>query len=250
VSTAQLRSELLKLRTTRTSPGLLLWMAGVVAFVVLLHVFTLDVDVLADREGQLKVVGWGTSVGALFASLLGAMSFTGEVRNGTIRPTFLATPERSRVVAGKVGATALVGIAFGLLAEALALGIGSAGLATRSIHVELSAGDYAQLLAGGAVAAALWATIGVGVGAVVRNQVGALIGLCVWLLLVETTLIGNVPSEGKFAPGASAGALAGAIQTQSARSLLAPGLGALLLAGYAVAAVVVGSLVTARRDVN
>jgi len=55
----------------------------------------------------------------------------------------------------------------------------------------------------------------------------------VWLLLIETTLIGNAPSAGKFAPGASAGALAGAIQTQAATNLLAPALGALLLIAYA-----------------
>jgi len=59
------------------------------------------------------------------------------------------------------------------------------------------------------------------------------VGLCVWLQLIETTLIGNVPSAGKFAPGASAGALAGAIQTQSATNLLTPAVGALLLVAYA-----------------
>jgi hypothetical protein len=107
-----------------------------------------------------------------------------------------------------------------------------------------------QLLAGGAAAAALWATIGVGVGALVRNQIGALIGLCVWLLLIETTLIGNVPSAGKFAPGASAGAIAGAIQTQSAAKLLAPGLGVLLLAAYAALTAGAGALAIARRDVG
>lgn len=250
MNTAKPRAELLKLRTTRTSLDLLLWMIGVVAFVVLLHVATLSLDVLANRDGQLKVVGWGTGVGALFAGLLGAMSFTSEIRNGTIRPTFLATPRRSRVIMGKVVASALTGALFGLFAEALAIAIGSAGLATRGINVDLDAGDYAQLLAGGTAAAALWAAIGVGVGAVVRNQVGALVGLCVWLLLVETTLIGNVSSVGKFAPGANAGALAGAIQTQSPRALLDPALGALLLAGYAVIAVAAGYLVTVRRDVN
>jgi ABC-2 type transport system permease protein len=120
----------------------------------------------------------------------------------------------------------------------------------RGIHIALSSGGYVQLLAGGSVAAALFAALGVGVGAVVRNQVGAVVGLCVWLLLIETTLIGNVPSAGKFAPGASAGALAGAIQTQSASKLLAPALGALLLAAYAAAASAAGVIVTERRDVN
>jgi hypothetical protein len=239
---ALLRSELVKQRTTRTSLLLLFWMVGLVALVVLLHVFSLSVGAIAARDGELKVLGWGTSIGALFASLLGAMSITGEIRHGTIRPTFLATPKRARVITAKVAASALAGVALGLLAEALTAGIESAGLAVRGIHIALSAGDYAQLLAGGAAAAALWGAIGVGVG--------ALIGLCVWLLLIETTLIGNVPSAGKFAPGASAGALAGAIQTQTAAKLVAPALGVLLLAAYATLAVGAGALATTRRDVG
>jgi ABC-2 type transport system permease protein len=247
---AVLRSELLKQRTTRTILQLPLWMIGLVALVVLLHVFSLDVTTLSSRDGQLKVLGWGTSVGALFAALLGALSITSEIRHGTIRPTFLATPRRERVIIAKVGASALAGFGIGLLAEALTAGLESAGLATRGIHIALSAGDYVQLLAGGALSAALWAAIGVGVGAIVRNQVGAVVGLCVWLLLIETTLIGNVPGAGKFVPGAGAGALAGAIQTQSAAKLLAPALGALLLAIYAAAAIAGGLVTTGRRDIN
>jgi ABC-type transport system involved in multi-copper enzyme maturation permease subunit len=247
---ALLRSELLKQRTTRTNLLLLFWMVGLVALVVLLHVFSLNAGTIDASDGQLKVLGWGTSIGALFASLLGAMSITGEIRHGTIRPTLLATPNRRRVIAAKVAASALGGVALGLLAEALTAAIESAGLVIRGIHISLSAGDYVQLLAGGAAAAALWAAIGVGVGALVCNQVGALIGLCVWLLLIETTLIGNVPSAGKFAPGASAGAIAGAIQTQTAAKLLAPALGALLLVAYAALAAGAGALATNRRDIT
>jgi ABC-2 type transport system permease protein len=245
-----LRSELFKQRTTLTSAQLLLWMAALVLFVVLLHVFTLPVSTLDSRDGQLRVFGWGTGVGALFAALLGAMSITNEIRHGTIRSTLLATPGRTRVIAAKVGASALTGLIIGLLAEALAGGSGSAELAARGIRVAANAGDFAHMLAGGAAAAALWAAIGTGVGAIVRNQVGAIIGLCVWLLLVETILISNIPAIGKFAPAASAGAIAGAIQTQSATILLAPVLGGLLLAAYAVAAIAVGSIATTRRDVS
>jgi ABC-2 type transport system permease protein len=245
-----LRSELLKQRTTRTIRQLPLWMTGLIALVVLLHVFSLNVATLTPRDGQLKVLGWGTSVGGLFAALLGALSITAEIRHGTIRPTLLATPQRGRVIIAKVAASALAGLAIGVLAEALTAALETAGLATRGIPIALTAGDYLQLLVGGAVAAAMWAAIGVGVGAIIRHQVGAVVGLCVWLLLIETTLIGNVPVAGKFAPGAGAGALAGAIQTQSASRLLAPVLGALLLAAYAIAATSAGLLATERRDIN
>jgi ABC-2 type transport system permease protein len=111
-------------------------------------------------------------------------------------------------------------------------------------------GDFAQLLIGGAAAAALWAAIGVGIGATVRNQIGAAISLVVWLLFIETTVIGVAPAVGKFLPGASGGALAGAMLQQTATYLLVPAYGALLIVAYAVVAIAAGLITTARRDIT
>jgi ABC-2 type transport system permease protein len=243
------RAELLKQRTTPTILLLLLSMLGLILLLIGMHVFTLSSAHASTADGQLKMVGWGTSIGALFAALLGAMSITGEIRHGTIRPTLLATPKRERVIAAKLLATPLIGVVVGLLAEGLTVGIVAAGLAIRGIPIQLGAGDYLQLLAGGAVAAAFFAAIGVGIGALVRQQVGAVAGLTIWLILIETTLIQNVPSAGKFAPGAAAGAIAGAIQTESASKLVAPGVGVLLLVLYVAIAATAGTLLTNRRDV-
>jgi ABC-2 type transport system permease protein len=248
--TAQLRAELLKLRTTRTNVALLAWMVGLVVLVVALHVLSFSVGDLSRDSNQMKILGLGTSIGALFAALVGAMSITGEFRTGTIRPTLLVTPRRIRVVAAKVVASMLVGVGVGLVAEALTAGAEAAGLAARGIQVELGIGDYAQLLAGGALAAAFFAAIGVGVGTIVRNQVAAVVGLCVWLLFLEPLLLGDVPSAGKYAPEASAGAIAGAIQSQIADNLIAPALGVVLLAAYAALAALAGSLLITRRDID
>ena len=248
--TAQLRSELLKLRSTRTNVALLAWMVGLVVLVVALHVLSFGVGALSRDSNQMKILGLGTSIGALFAALLGAMSITGDFRTGTIRPTFLVTPRRTRVVTAKVMASMLAGVGIGLVAEALTAGAEAGGLAARGVHLELGGGDYAQLLAGGALAAALFSAIGVGVGAVVRNQVAAVAGLCVWLLFLEPLLLGDVPSAAKYAPEASAGAIAGAIQSQIADTLIAPALGVVLLAAYAAVAGLAGSLLITRRDVG
>ena len=76
--------------------------------VTLLHAFSLSTTDLASRSGQVRVlVEGGELVGALFAGLLGAMSLTGEFRHGTIRPTFLVTPRRGRVIAAKTVSNAL-----------------------------------------------------------------------------------------------------------------------------------------------
>jgi ABC-2 type transport system permease protein len=144
----------------------------------------------------------------------------------------------------------LFGAATGLLAAALNAGAEAAGLALRGVEIRLAAEDYVQLLAGGAVAGALFAAIGVGVGALVRNQVGAVAGLCVWLLLLEPLLLGDVPEIAKYAPEAGAGAVTGAIQSQLADALVAPGLGVGLLVAYAGVAAAAGALVVNRRDVH
>jgi ABC-2 type transport system permease protein len=141
-----------------------------------------------------------------------------------------------------------LGAGFGLIAAALAVGTGSAALGGRGIESQLDGADYVLFLAGGAVAAALWAAIGVGIGAVVRNQVPTLIGICAWLLFVEGLLVGDVAgvgNVGRFAPGAAAAAISGLDPDK----LVAPVVGLVLLALYATAAALAGSLATARRDV-
>jgi hypothetical protein len=59
-----------------------------------------------------------------------------------------------------------------------------------------------------------------------------------------------VPGAAKYAPEDSAGAIAGAIQSQIADTLVAPALGVLLLAVYATLAGLAGALAITRRDVG
>jgi len=243
--TAQLRSELLKQRSTPTTIGLLGGMLGLVALTVLLHDYSVTPTELADRDNQLMIFGRGEFLGALFAGLLGAMSITAEIRHGTIRPTFLVSPWRGRVVAAKVGASALLGAGIGLVASTLGAGLGTALLRGRGVDIQLDAGDYALLVAGGSAASALWGAIGVGIGAIFRDQVPTLIGITAWVLFVEGLFGGELADVAKFAPGT----LGTAISGQEPDTLLAPGISLVLLALYAVAAAVAGSVATTRRDV-
>ncbi len=246
---AQLRAELLKLRSTQTSLGLFAGMLGLVLFVVLLHGFGLAAENLDGESEQLTgLFGRGEFLATLFAALAGAMSITAEIRHGTIRPTFLVTPWRRRVVVAKIWTSMLNGAGFGLAAGALAAGVGTTALRARGIDVRVDAEDYALLIAGGAAATALWAAIGVGLGAVVGNQVPTLVGICAWLLFVEGLLSGDAAvlgDAGRFTPGAAAAAISG----QAPDTLLAPAAGLLMLALYAGAAALAGSLQTVRRDV-
>jgi ABC-2 type transport system permease protein len=243
--TAQLRAELLKHRSTYTNLGLFLAMLGLVLLAVLLHGVALPAERLESGSDQVQVFRFGSLLGALFAGLVGAMSITGEIRHGTIRPTFLITPRRGRVVAAKIAAGGLVGIVFGLVAVGVAVGVGSAALAARGIPITLDGSDYTLMPAGGIAAAALWAPLGLGLGALLRNQVATLVAIFLWLFFIENLLIDFVPGAGKVAPGAAAAAITGL----DPETLLAPPAGAVLLALYAAAAAMAGWIATIRRDV-
>jgi ABC-2 type transport system permease protein len=245
---ALLRCELLKQRSTRTLLGLFAAMLGLVFSAVLLHSL-LPAEELADRHTQLMVLGRGEFLGALFAALLGAMSITVEIRHGTIRPTFLFSPRRDRVVAAKVSVSVAIGAGFGLVAGVAAVAAGAAALRARGIELQLDGRDYVLLVAGSAAAAALWAAIGVGVGALVRHQVPALVAICAWLLFVEGLLASDLVGlgeVGRFLPGSAAAAISG----QDPGTLLAPAVGLALLAAYAAVAALAGALATSRRDVG
>jgi ABC-2 type transport system permease protein len=107
-----------------------------------------------------------------------------------------------------------------------------------------------RAVVGAAGAAALWAAIGVGVGALARNQVPTLIGISAWMLFVEGLLAGDVADNlgdiGRLLPGAAAAAVSG----QDPGTLLAPGVGLVLLVLYAAAAALAGAFALSRRDVG
>lgn len=243
--TGLVRAELLKQRSTTTLASLGGAMVAIVGLALALHVLAPGTDQLVSREQQLEVFEAGTRVAMLFAGLAGALVLTAETRFGTIRPTFLMTPQRGRVVAAKLAVSGLAGVAFGLLAQALMAGAATAAYSARGIDVRLSGSDYVQVLAGGTAAAGLWAILGLGVGALVRNQVAAIVGMCAWGLLIENLLLGFVPGVGRLMPGASGLALAGDASTD----LLAPVAAVVALTLFATAAAAAGWLATVRRDV-
>lgn len=240
---AQVRSELFKQRSTQTALFLFLAMAGLVALAVAMHVLALGKTQLSTNAHQLEVFQIGTRAGMLFAALAGALAITSEIRFGTIRPTFLVQPRRGPVLAAKLAVGALTGLAYGLLAEGLMAGFAALAFSIRGIPNELTSSDYLRILLGGATAAALWAVLGVGVGALVRNQVATLVGLCAWMFLIESVSEGFVPGAAKLMPGGAGLSLAGN------EHKLSIGIAALLLVAYATFAATSGWITTLRRDV-
>jgi len=242
---SQIRAELLKVRSTRTTTGLILGMVALILLITLLTGLLSQPSELASKEDQRELLSL-SSLAGVFSALAGVLLVTSEYRFGTIRPTFLFNPARSHVLAAKVIAGALAGIAFGALGGAIGWAVGYAVLGGRGITLVLSSGDILLLTLGGIAGAALWGAIGAGLGAIVHNQVGGVITLLAWGLVVDNLLFGLAPSVGRFMPTRASDALMG-LRVQH---LVSPGVGAVTLLAWAGALGVVGIALSAWQDIN
>jgi ABC-2 type transport system permease protein len=243
--TDQVLAELRKMRSTRTNLGLLAGMIALILLTVLLNGFIPKAQELMTHDNQHALLSAGTAA-ALFAALIGVMATTSEFRHGTIRPTFVFTPQRTRVIIAKVTASLLMGVLFGLAAIALSFGVGYAVLSIRDIPLELETNHVIWLFVGTPLMTAAWAAIGVGLGAVIRNQVLAVIGLIVWAMIIDNLLRTLVPGMGGYTPVGSSAALV----ADPAEYVLSASAGALVLVAYVLAFVAAGAVLVARRDVT
>ena len=242
---AQARAELFKIRSTRTTLGLLLGLIGLAVLVALLTGLLTTSGHLTGKEDQRELFGSASLAGS-FAALAGIMLVTSEYRFGTIRPTLLYTPRRVRVLAAKLIAGMLAGLVFGVIGEGLVFATGYAVLDGRGIGVVLDGGEITLLVLGTLAGVALWGAIGVGLGAAVRNQVGAVIALFAWGFVVENVLFALVPWVGRFGP---VHALNGLIGLTTAH-LLTPAAGGGIVIAWTAVLAVVGVVLTVRRDIS
>jgi ABC-2 type transport system permease protein len=232
-------AELFKLRTTRAFYSLA---GGALGFTLLITSLGAIFDEEQLRLGDVMMVAFFAQ---LITLVIGILCITNEFRHGTITPTLLVSPVRPQVVLAKVVASLLVGLVLGLAACAIIAGV-----------VALDGGDTDQavkLLAGGAILAGVYAVLGVGLGAILRNQVGAIIGALVYILLLEN-LIGLVPGVRDVVPEYGLGGTSQSLRATTTEDpdldLLAQVPGGLLLAGYVAVFVGIGILVMRRRDVT
>jgi ABC-2 type transport system permease protein len=241
---AQIKAELLKIRSTRTTVGLTLGMVALILLFALLTGLLSHPSGLASKEDQRQLLSLGSLAG-VFSALAGTLLVTSEYRYGTIRPTFLFNPTRAHVLTAKAVVGVLAGIALGVLGEAIGSAIGYAILEARGITIVLSTSDVLLLTLGGLAGVALWGAIGVGVGEIIHNQVGAVITLLAWGLVVDNLLFGLVPSVGRFVPARAADAMMGL----RVDHLLSPGIAAIVLIAWAAALVAIGIALSVRQDI-
>ncbi|GAC1368304.1 MAG: hypothetical protein NVSMB32_13370 [Actinomycetota bacterium] len=208
---------------------------------------SLAIRVLDSPAGIRNVLSAGSAAEVLIL-VLGILAVTGEYRHGTITQTFLTTPRRGRAVMAKLVAYLFFGLGLGLLNTAVNLAIGLPWLSSLRLQTAVISGDSGVVLGTVLISSAFYGLLGVGVGALIRNQGLAVVVSLAWLFVVEGILITLLPSVGKWTPGGAAAALHRNLAS-SAHFLPAWG-GGLLLAGYALAFALVGTRLAISRDVT
>ncbi|MCD1571430.1 ABC transporter permease [Agromyces mediolanus] len=271
-----LASEFLKVTTTR-----MWWLLAIIMFAYLAFIagglaalfgFTIanpdaaaatgaSAPSLGDMPLAPLIYSFATSMGYVFAVIIGVLAVTGEFRHRTLTVTFLATPQRTTVLGAKLLAQLPIGAGFGVIAFLASVGAGAAMLAVFGLDTLLDQSDTWAMIGRGILAMALWAAIGAALGSVVPNQVAAIVIVLAFTQFVEpllrlaTSFSDATAAIGKFLPGSASDALVGA----SFYALATPGgaaemlvwwQGGLVLLGIAVVLAVIGGTTSWRRDVS
>ena len=241
------RAELTKLATTRLVYGTAAVMAAFAVLTVAANISDRQGAPPLSADSLPMLVGGPVTLLSGAALLLGILGMAGEFRHHTITQTFLVTPDRGRVVAAKLVAYPLAGIGLALTILTFTAAVAAGRLAAKGITPSLLDARLARIVGVALLGAGLCGLVGVGVGALVRNQVAALVGVLVWVAVVEGLLMTllNDPGLGRWLPSAAAAAL-----TNPGGGQLSRLGGTLLLAGYALALALAGTRLVVRRDIT
>ncbi|HLN71185.1 MAG TPA: hypothetical protein VK280_28435 [Streptosporangiaceae bacterium] len=258
----QIRIELLKLVTVRLSYGLL------AVGVALTGIFS---AIEASRAGKVSSVaplntysGLSTIVtggvwGLLLGAVLGVTITSGEFRHQTATLTYLATPNRTRVLAAKMVAAAAGGAVFGLAVYLMAAGVGLGFVAAHGYPVSIGAGTFVRYGLGHVVGGALLGCLGAVLGSLVRSQLAAVIAVFVWSIILESLIGGLFTSIRPYLPYTAGTTLAGTAlgaagfgpaHGVSGAAPLPFAAATALLAGLAVVLAFAAARTTVRRDVT
>ena len=268
---AATRSEATKQTTTSMWWVLALLLFGYVAFTsaVLGFVFAAsatgkltgsDATPLPAEGLSPTLYSTATAIGYVFPLLIGTLLVTGEIRHQTLTPTFLATPRRWLVLVAKLLVGAGLGVLYGVVGVVASVGPSAGFLAGMGLTTDLGSGRTWAMLGRMVLAFVLWVLVGIGVGALVRSQVGAIVGVIVFTQFVEpivrlvATFAPRASDVANYLPGSASDALVGASLYTQMTGATESGLdwwaGALVMLAYAAVFLVLGWRASWRRDVT
>ncbi|MGY1653171.1 hypothetical protein [Geodermatophilus sp. SYSU D01119] len=187
---------------------------------------------LGSVTGPIGVMGMLTG---LVLVALGVLSSAGEWSHRTVQTTYLLVPRRGRVLGAKAAAVGLLGAALAAVSAALVAG------ALALLADGVSWDGAGRALGVVAAAGAVFALVGTGIGAALANTPAALTSFYLVVLGVLPLVRTFKPEVGSRLDPAEA-VLALAQEQAQTQSLL-------VLAGWLVASLAAGAVVTRRRAV-
>lgn len=198
--TNALRSEYRKLIHTRSLLAVLL--VGLLIAVVGTCLFLAvgKPDEIAARLSDHGPLRFGPANFGLLFVLFGVRLFTDETQHHTITSTYTRTPDRRQVLAAKTVIASAAAVLFTLMVNVLVIPITAAGLRIRDLEMAYDLGPTAALAGRVTSAMVLFTTLGLFVGAVLRNRTVALVAVLVWFALAET-VAGSLLHVERFLPG-------------------------------------------------
>lgn len=256
-----LRAELLKVRTTRMWWGLLL---GLVAIVALQVVVTAAFAGRSPGAGQPPLPGLDTSRGLrsalsagfqggyLMALVLGTIIGSVDFRHRTATQTFLASPQRGRVVVAKLVVATVYGLLYAVVAQVLSFLLVALVAGIRGPGLQAADSAVVRSLLLGLPAVALWCVIGVSLGMLLRNQVAAVILGVGFVFLVDPLLNLALDQLDLQEPAkyTVTNASTAVVEGYTGNPLLAWWAGGLVMLAYGGVIAVVGWLTSVRRDIT
>jgi ABC-2 type transport system permease protein len=200
-------------------------------------------DTLATTD-DVAILVYGGAVMSALTLVLGATMATSEYRYGTAAASYLATPNRAQVLTAKMAAALPIGFVLGTAAGLVPLAVAAVGFAVRGDPYPFGPVLVVDAVYVG-VQCAYAASLAVAVGAAVRSQLVAILGLLGWLFIAEELTQALLPDVAKWSPFSGAqNAFA-----SPADQLVSKPVGAALMVAYLVSAWYVAWWLDRRRDV-
>lgn len=251
--TRLIRAEFLKLRSTQVWFWLLVAALAISALFVIGPLATHDSVQNAHDVAQMFA---SASIAYIVVFVLGVLGVTTEFRYQTITPTVLTTPSRWTLITAKMIAYAILGALYAVACLVLQLVIAVPWLSAKGINYSLTSGDMPHALGGVFLVLALFGIVGLGAGALLKNQIVAVTVGIIFLAALQNIFIA-IPGLKYIYPYLPGGAVNSIITIGSINSsdyngvhLLPVGGGVAVLLLWAFIPAVLGAGVTMNRDIT
>jgi ABC-2 type transport system permease protein len=250
-----IRSEWTKLRTVRSTAWTLgmtllvgLAASGIAMGVTRAHWAAMSASNRASFH-PIEVSLMGAYLGGtLLLGILGILVVSSEYATGTIRATLAAAPRRPMVLAAKVLVFGAVTLVVAEIVTFAGFFLGQALLTSPAPHATLASRGALQAVAGSGLYLCVVGLLALGIAVLVRHTAGAISGY-VGVILVLPVIVSALPGSLEYQVERLLPLEIGsAIIGNPAPEAFGPWTGFLILCGYTVLVLALGSVLLVRRD--